>query len=351
MTRNRGRIWFLTECVPAAAFFCLFSGGALSAGSGAGTTAANFLKIPVAVIPAALGESYTAMVGPDSILYNPAGLGLLGYSSFSGSHNQYLDEITQEYAVLTYRSKFGTIGAGFSMLSSGQFTAYDKDDMIIGKTSTSHRFWTLSYAQSWPHFNRDIGKLDPMLITPSWTRVTPVPDYRPKNFRVALGGSVKRVSEKLDKMTAGAYTMDAGAMLILPGHFHLGVSALNLGGRQKFFAETYKLPGVLRAGAAKDFHSINDIIIVTAASDVIKYSDAPAFNTVGLETDVLRMFQLRVGYTSHRDIGSRISGGFGMNFDRFTDKAGFIHGLRVDYAYLDYGDLGPTQRIGMQLIW
>ena len=44
---------------------------------GAGATAASFLKIPVAAMPSGMGEAYTAMVGPDSILYNPAGLGLM----------------------------------------------------------------------------------------------------------------------------------------------------------------------------------------------------------------------------------------------------------------------------------
>jgi len=352
MQDDRGQIGYtFIRGALAAAVFYLLSAGTLSAGTETGTTAANFLKIPVATIPSALGESYTAMVGPDSILYNPAGLGLLSYSSFSGSHNQYLDSIIQEYAAATYRTKYGTIGACFSMLSSGQITAYDKDDAIIGNTSTSHRFWILSFAQSWPHFDQDIGQLDPMLITPSWTKVTPVLDYRPKAYRISLGASLKNVGEKLDKTNSSVYTMDAGALLVLPGHFHLGVSALNIGGKQKFFSESYKLPGVLRAGIAKDFHSINDVMIVTAVSDMVKYSDAAAFNTVGLEIDIMRMFQLRAGYKSARDAGSSISGGFGMNFDKLTDKDSFVHGVRVDYSYLDYGDLGVTHRFGMQLVW
>jgi len=337
--------------VLAGAAFCLFSAGRLFAGGGPGTTAANFLKIPVAVIPSALGESYTAMAGPDSILYNPAGLGLLSYSSFSGTHNRYIDEISQEYLALTYRSKFGTAGVGFSTLSSGKIDAYDENDSLIGETSTNHTSWTLSYAQCWPHFNQDIGKLDPMVITPNWTRVTPVLDYRPKTYRLAFGASLKKISEKLDKMTSSVYTGDVGAILVLPGHFHLGASALNMTGKQKFVFESYKLPSSIRAGVAKDFHSINDIMIVTVASDMVKYSDTPAFNTVGIETDIMRLFQFRIGYRSQRDIGSRFSGGFGLNFDKFTEKGSFIHGARVDYAYVDYGDLGPTHRFGMQMIW
>ncbi|MBU2572880.1 MAG: hypothetical protein KKH28_02230 [Elusimicrobia bacterium] len=334
-----------------AALFLAFFSGDLRASSETGTTAANFLKIPVAVIPSAMGEAYTAMVGPDSILYNPAGLGLLSYPSFSGSHNQYLEGITQEYAALTYRSKYGTFGFGFSMLTSGEITAYDGNDMNIGHTSTNHRFVMLSYAQSWPHFDADIGKLDPMLITPSWTRVEPVIDYRPKAYRIALGASIKQVGEKLADQKSTAYSFDAGALAVLPAHVQIGVSVLNFSGRQKFADETYDLPRVLRAGIAKDFHTINDIMIFKTAADVVKYSDYGFFGCIGFETDVMRVFQLRIGYKTQRDTGSRISGGFGMNFDSFTEKENIIHGVRVDYAYLDYGNLGATHRLGLQLIW
>ena len=232
MVYTRENIVLFKRAALWAALLVFPSAGLLRAASDTGTTAANFLKIPVAVIPSAMGEAYTAMVGPDSIIYNPAGLGLLSYSSFSGSHNQYMDGITQEYAALAYRSRYGTFGFAFSTLGSGEITAYDSNDMIIGHTSTAHRFVTLSYAQSWPHFDADMGKLAPMLITPSWSKVTPVIDYRPKAYRLALGASVKQVAEKLADQQSKAYSLDAGLLLVLPAHLHLGASVLNFSGRQ-----------------------------------------------------------------------------------------------------------------------
>jgi len=318
---------------------------------GAGTTSANFLKIPAAALPSGMGEAYTAMVGPDSALYNPAGLGLLGYSSFSGSHNQYIDGITQEYLALTWRSPYGTVGASFSTLSSGDIDAYDSNDMLIGNTSTGHRMLSFSFAQSWPHFNSDIGKLDPMLITPSWTRVEPVKDYRPKAYRLSVGGTVKKISEKLGKDSAGTYAYDAGVLLVLPYHFHVGASAMNMGGKEKFVEETYKLPSALRFGIAKDFHTVNDVMVFTVASDIVKYSDRDTLNATGLEADIMKMFQMRLGYKTQKDSGSRICGGFGMNFDRLSDKNSFLRGARMDYAYVDYGSLGATHRVGVQFIW
>lgn len=318
---------------------------------GAGTTAANFLKIPVAAMPSGMGEAYTAMVGPDSVLYNPAGLGLMSYSALSGSHNQHVIGIRQEYLSLAWRFPFGTVAGAFTSLSSGDIDAYDENDMPIGKTSTGHRMMSLSFAQSWPHFKKDAGKLDPMLITPAWTRIEPVTDYRPKVYRLSAGATVKKIDEKLAGETSGAYAFDAGLTLVLPRHFHVGASALNFGGSQKFIDESSKLPSSLRFGLAKDFHTVNDIMVFTVASDLVKYSDSGYTGALGMEMDIMKMFQMRLGYKTQKDTGSKLAGGFGMNFDRLSDKNSLFRGARMDYSYLDYGSLGTTHRLGVQFIW
>lgn len=318
---------------------------------GAGTTSSNFLKIPAAALPTGMAEAYTAMVGADSVMYNPAGLGLMSYSAFSVSHNQYLDGIMQEYLALAWRTPYGTVAGAFTTLASGSIDAYDSNDMLIGKTSTGHRMMSLSYAQSWPHYNKDAGKLDPMLITPSWTRVEPVQDYRPKAYRFSAGATVKQISEKLDSESSSVMAFDAGALLVLPHHFQLGASLMNFGGSGKFVSESYPLPSSMRFGAAKDFHTINDVMVFTLASDVVKYSDSDYLSGTGIQVDIMKMFQLRIGVKSQRDIGSRVCGGFGMNFDRLSDKNSFLRGARLDYAYMDYGELGTTHRVGVQMIW
>lgn len=340
-----------TAVILAAALLAAGPGCIVLAGPSVGTTSANFLKIPAAAVPTAMGEAYTAMVGPDSIMYNPAGLGLLNYSSFSGAHNQYLDGITQEYLALSWRSRYGTIAGAYSTLSSGKIEAYDDNDMPVGNTSTGHTLMVLSYAQSWPHFNQDIGKLDPMLIAPGWTRIEPVKDYRPKAYRFAAGASLKRISEKLGDESSGSYALDAGLALVLPNHWQLGASAQNFGSARKFLEEESSLPSSLRFGIAKDFHTINDLMVFTVATDLVKYSDRDYLGAAGLEIDFMKMFQMRVGYKTQRDTGSKVCGGFGMNFDRLADRGGLLHGARLDYAYLDYGTLGATHRIGVQLIW
>lgn len=329
----------------------LAAGRVPSYAASAGTTAADFLKIPVAAIPSGMGEAYTAMVGPDSILYNPAGLGLLSYSALSASYNQYILGVNQGYLSLSWRFPFGTLGAAYSALSSGQIDAYDQNDMPIGKASTSHRFAGLSFAQSWPHYPQDAGKLDPMLITPPWTRIEPVRDYRPKVYRFSAGATVKQISEDLAGTSSSAMAFDAGVLLVLPHHLQLGASAMNFGSAQKFEESSAQLPSSLRAGLAKDFHTVDDIMIFTVASDLVKYRDQNYISDTGLQVDIMRLFQLRLGYTSLKDAGSKVSGGFGLNFDSVSDKGSLLGGTRIDYSYVGYGELGATHRFGFQMVW
>ncbi|HBE87597.1 MAG TPA: hypothetical protein DDW67_00440 [Elusimicrobia bacterium] len=345
-----GRYLFSARVLLLSAVFAVCPAGRAMAGESPGLTGANFLKIPVAAMPAALGETYTALIGPDSAIYNPGALGLLGYSAFSGSHNTYLAGITQEYAALSVRTRYGTAGLTFSSLSSGDITAYDADDQIIGETETSHRVIGLTFARSWPNFPSDIGMIDPMIIPPSWTRVKEVRDYRPKAYRFAAGVTVKAIMESLDDDSSSAWAADAGVMLVLPGRVQIGASALNIGTSQDFYSESAALPTSFRFGLAKDFHTVKDLMVFTLATDAVKYRDAGLYQSFGLEVDVLRFLQVRAGFRNAENSGARSSVGFGFNLDKFTES-GFLKGIRVDYASLGYGELGSTNRIGLQAVW
>ena len=145
-----------------------------------GATGGNFLKIPVSAVPTGLADAYTAMVGPDSVLFNPAGVGLVSYNAISVAHNQYIEGISQQYISVVIPTTIGNFGAVYNTLASGEIKAYDYNDNLIGTTKTSHKWYGLTYARSWPKYGDDRGKLDPMIITPSWTKIPDVTDYRPK---------------------------------------------------------------------------------------------------------------------------------------------------------------------------
>ncbi len=329
-----------------------------------GTTGANFLKIPIAPIPAAMGHAYTAMVGIDSILYNPAGLGLMSYSAISAVQHKYIEGVTQSYAAIAYRSRFGTVAAAFSVLNSGSIDAYDINDHRIGETQTSHRFGVLAFSQSYPHFNEDRGKHDTMLIHPGWTIIEPVRDYRPKTMRFSVGVSLKYVAETLDNVKSMTFSGDIGILLVLSHHIQIGASMLNITGKQKFYDDSFSLPRTVRIGIAKDFHTVKQIMIFKLTtdlisecdsefdrgnewsggylkSDLISEWDSKFHGAAGIEIDILKFAQLRGGYRMDRDLGTGLSVGLGLTLKR----------IRLDYAYLNYGIFGGTHRIGFQLIW
>jgi len=144
-------------------FLSLSWAGILFAASDYGTTSANFLKIPIAPVPSGMGQAYTAMYGTDSVMYNPAALAIMNYSSISGAHEQYIMEMSQEYLAANLRFKFGTIAFSYNGFSSGKFQGYADDGGIerpSGNISAEFNSVAVSFAKSWPYFPEDKGKLE-----------------------------------------------------------------------------------------------------------------------------------------------------------------------------------------------
>lgn len=310
-----------------------------------------FLKIPVAAMPSGLSEAYTSMVGADSVLYNPAGTGLLTYSALSATHNRYFEGINQTYITSTIYTPYGNFSAFYSVLASGDITSYDSNENITGNTNTSHKLYGITYSKGFPYFEYAAKKIDPMLITPSWTRIKPVKVYIPKVYRASFGFTVKKVEERLDTESSSSVLFDVGGILVLPGHFHIGTSVQNIGKSMKFYTQKEKIPVIFRFGVAKDFATVKDIMNFIFTADYVKSQDTGSYFNFGFEDDIAKAFQARIGYTTREKEGSALSFGIGMNFDRLISKESLVKGFRMDYAFVNYGVLGPTHRIGFQLVW
>lgn len=333
-----------------AVLLALAGAGPLYAGSDYGTTSANFLKMPVAPVPTGMGQAYTAMYGTDSVLYNPSGLAIMNYSSFSAAHNQYFMNMTQEYAALNLRFPFGTIAASYTSFSSGKFQGYDSGDNPTGNISAQFSAAGITFAKSWPYFEEDRGMIDPMPVTPFWSRLENVEDFRPKTYRFSVGATIKNISENLEESTANTFAFDAGALLILPGHWQFGFSTMNNGGNIRHEVESFPLPSVVRIGVAKDVHTKGDVMIFTFSADGVKYRDSDMFLAAGTEVNIARVFQARAGYSTQSDILGAFTAGAGLSLDMFGAE-GFLKGARLDYAFSNYASFGATHRIGFQIIW
>ncbi|MFA6583637.1 MAG: hypothetical protein WCS77_05005 [Elusimicrobiaceae bacterium] len=331
-------------------FALVFCAGPAMADS-AGTTAANFLKIPIAPIPAALGSAYTAMSGVDSIMYNPAGLGLLSFASFSGAHNQYLEGITQEYGALAVPFSWGRVGAAFTTLSSGDFDAYDENGSHIGQTNSSHMMFALSYANSFPYVAEDRGLHDRMLMMPDWSKIDDVERYRSQTFRFSFGGTVKYIRERLDDTSSSAMAFDGGVILVPYKYVQLGASVQNLGQQQKFSEEGFDLPLTYRAGIATNIVAPKRLVVVKFLADAVKEKDRDLAFNFGSEIGVNQMVQGRIGYRTNQNLGNGFTFGAGLCLDRFSEDSYFVSGVRFDYAYIFQGAFGASHRIGLQILF
>jgi hypothetical protein len=316
----------------------------------AGTTGANFLKIPVAPVPTAMGQAYTAISGVDSILYNPAGLGLMNYSAVSLAENNYIEGIHQQYAATALRTDLGTFGAAFTSLSSGQFEAYDVNGADIGTTSSSHMLGVVSYSQSFPHWNQDRDMQDKQLMLSGWSRIQDVDFYRPRTPRISFGVSFKYIHERLDDVSATTTSADAGVVVVPLQRLQLGASLLNINGAEDFGTQAFSLPRTLRVGAATDFVGVKRLMVFRTSADYVKESDMDAYYCAGLEVSVMELISLRIGMRSDSGIGNGMSFGFGIVLDKSNNPDDLVGGIRFDYTYANEGEFDGSQRFGLQVL-
>lgn len=315
------------------------------------TLTGHFLNIVPSPYPVSLSNAFTSQVNSDAIFYNPAGIGLLTYSVASVAHHKYFEDITHDYFNLTIDSKYGNISAFYSVLKSGDITAYDENENIIGNTSTSHSLYGITYAKGFPYFEYAKGKIDPMLIPPYWSGIKPVKVYIPKVYRFSFGFTLKRLEEKLDNIRDAVNLIDLGTVLVLPQHLHLGFSIQNIANKRRFYELEEKIPVTFRLGIAKNFATIKDIMNFTFLVDYVIIESQKKFINSGMEINISKSFQIRVGYTTNETNFSKFVAGVGFTFDNFLSKESIIKGLRMDYTYLEHKYLDTTHRLGFQTAW
>ncbi|MEM4368646.1 MAG: hypothetical protein QXO21_06520 [Candidatus Anstonellales archaeon] len=311
-----------------------------------------FLNISPSPYPASVSQAFTSQVNVDAVLYNPAGVGLLTYSAVSLAHHSYIEDMSQEYINGVINTKYGNISAFYTVLESGDIIAYDESENIIGKTSTSHYLYGISYSKGFPYFEYAKGKIDPMLIPPPWSKIKPVKVYIPKVYRLSLGFTAKRLVEKLDLTKRSIELFDAGFLVVLPGFFHIGGSVQNISKKSRFYEQYEKIPTTFRFGISKSFATIKDIMSFVFMSDYVVVEGVEKYLNNGMDINISKTFQIRVGYTTKKNNSfSNFVFGAGMTFDKFLSKESLVKGFKMDYAYMQHRFFGTTHRLGFQMIW
>lgn len=152
------------------------------------------------------------------------------------------------------------------------------------------------------------------------------------NEGISVGATLKWVYGSLAEYEASTYGLDLGALYKtpIPG-ITFGFTAKNLLGRMGFIEEEDPLP--LKIVFGLGYRPSKDILL---GLDLIKMDTIDGIRLgFGTEVNLAKILSLRGGFQQKGDPGfSGITLGLGIE----------IFGLKLDYAWVPYGELGDTHR-------
>lgn len=280
----------------------------------AGAPGANtfqFLQLDANARPVAMGGAYTALADDANALrYNPAGLGLVERHEATFMHNQYFQDVSQEY--LAYASPLG-IGAAVNMLKFGDVprtTNSNPSGAGLGSTSLSAMAMSAGYG-------RKLGA------------------------GLSVGGAGKVVRQTIGGVAGQGYAVDFGALYEPPPfkQVRIGFAIQNLGPSVKYQGANEHLPTTARLGASHNFSY--GVFANTLSFDLLNELRNGANVAVGIESVINGRGALRFGFDNRNDAGPGFTVGIGLLVGRGS----------LDYAFVPFGELGTAHRLSVSIRW
>ena len=313
--------------------------------AGVGTSAATFLEIGVGARAVAMGGSYVAVANDASALYwNPAGIAWINGVQSEMMHTEWLGGTSFDYVGLAIPVPLlqSSFGVSFTSLDYGESLVRTVDR----PEGTGERYGAHDFA---------IGLTYAVALTD----------------RFSFGISGKYISQKIWSESGSTMAMDLGVFYstMFEG-LRLGAAISNFGGEISlggrhlttihdpdvrvanfdrvpvdYKVGSYPLPLIFRVGLSyyKKIGSFGDILV---AMDVLHPSNTTESINLGMEYGFGNMFYFRAGYQNlyERDSVNGLTLGGGIDYY----LAGRM-GIRVDYAWSDWGILENTQRFSLGL--
>jgi len=308
-----------------------------------GSTAAPFLNIGIGPRAISMGGAFIATASDVSSLYwNPAGASSSDINEAMFSHSSWFADINYNWAgAMLKLGDAGTVGLNLTYLDYG--------DMEI--TTLAEQDGT---GQLFSAHDMSIGLTYAYNLTD----------------RFSLGGTVKYIQQKIWNTSASAFAMDLGVL------FHSDIYGLRIGATITNFGTPMKMDGkdlLVQHDIDPNNYGNNDQILatlqtgefplpltfriglamdvlnseehrVTFAADALHPNDNDESLNVGAEYMFNNLIAFRIGYKSLLLTNSEegLTAGVGLNYN-FTND----FGVRVDYAYQDFGVLDYTQHFSL----
>lgn len=318
----------------------LFVGGNAQDLAKTGTTAAQFLKIPVGARAMGMGTAFTATASDASAMYwNPAGMAHGMQSRAMFNHVDWIADVAYDYAAVgAVLPGIGTVGAFVGALSM--------DEMEVRTIEQ-------------PEGTGEMFGMNSLVLGVNYARQ--LTDH------FSIGMNVKYLSESLWHMEASSVALDVGVLyrIDILNEFRIGASISNFGtkmqldGRDiyevievgenrlnaKMELDEWDLPLIFRAGVAADVVRQNDFR-VTLGADAVHPNDHTEHVNTGAEVGWREMVFLRggYGYLFERDTERGLTLGAGVDYELLG-----VMNVLFDYAYQDFGRLKETHYLSVGL--
>lgn len=310
-----------------------------------GTTAANFLTIPVSPRASAMGGAFVATANDVSALYwNPGGISRLTKNEIQASYSEWLVGTNYNWIGLVYKvDENNTVGFSINQLNYGEdaVTTVSSPDGTGEKWSAQDISLGLTYARN-------------------------------LTDRFSIGGTVKYIHQQIYHENASTFALDVGLLFHtqLEG-LRIGMNITNFGGEMQLQGkdllqpididrvtnsgnnpnvpgslntDAWAIPLVFTVGVAYDALRTGDIK-VTLATDAVYPNNQSSYLNVGTEATYDDLLSVRVGYNSlfKQDSEEGLCAGVGLKYDM-----GQIY-AKIDYSYNDYGIFKAISKVSLTI--
>jgi hypothetical protein len=316
--------------------------------SKAGSSAAQFLKIPVGARAASMANTFSSIADDISTLYwNPAGAASLRRVEMGVSHSRWIADIAHDFVGIALPlGEHGAVGVSAVQLSSGDIemttidkpkgtgTFYDARDLAFAVTYSQYLIEQVSVGISAKYRSQRIWNTSAQTVA--------------FDFGVVLHTGVHGMKLGLSFQNFGPGLTMAGSDLIKPIDLD-AASTINPPAEAQLKTQPFGLPTSYRAsvsmpliGETAPLQIESSTLIV--ALDALHLNDNREHYGIGGEYGFARTLFLRGGYTFNTD-EEGLSLGTGVNVDLGSTTVYF------DYAYVTFGvfDAVHMFSVGMRL--
>ncbi len=306
----------------------------------AGTSAANFLKLPVGARAMGMaGSDLTVATDATILAWNVGMIALVPQNTVTFSHIPWLVDTQVNYLGGVYHAPFGSVGFDLRFFGAG-----DIEETTLAEQDGTGRFVRAN--------SYEIGATYGKRLTD----------------RFSFGVKLKLVEEQLANVRAGGFGMDIGAVFQtnLLRDLRLAFALTNFGSKLQFAGRDlrvafpvpdnpegksvaaqlqtgeWELPLGFRIGAS------SDVLNSSQARLRLNYGvyDARDFlprHLIGGELILLKILAVRTGYEIGPDDG-RLTLGAGLNLDFRESKT-----LRVDYGFMEQPYFAGSQQLTLSV--